>query len=1079
MRTSTPSKAITAVVWYCRQTNEVHDRSRRRIVAASQLAPGAGASPGARKVVTVLFSDVVGSTKLGDALDPESLRSVMTRYFEGMRAVIGHHGGVVEKFIGDAIMAVFGAPRAHEDDAHRAVRAAIEMRDALRSLDEEFGRWGVRIQTRTGVNTGEVITGDPETGGTFVTGDAVNVAARLEEAAEEGEILLSDTTYRLARDVALAEPLEPLTMKGKADPVAAWRLLGILPDTSPRTLLRVDSPLAGRQAELAELRAAFARAVGSRSCEVVTVLGTAGVGKSRLAAEFVSSLTDDVRVVRGRCLPYGEGITFAPIVGVMREGAEINDTDSPEQARQKLEELLHAAPDSALIRQRLTGLLGISDVTPGMEETFWGVRKLLEELARRRTLVVVFEDIHWGEPTFLDLLEYLADWLHSVPALLVCLARPELLETRGEWLTGKTNAIVVKVEPLSRAETERLIQGLVGEAPLAEGAIASIADVAEGNPLFVEETLRMLIDEGWLQRRNGNWSVGADLSTLKIPPTIHSLLSARMDMLDAGERAVIERASVVGRVFWWAAVSELFPVEDRGHLAGWLHSLVRKELVRPERSDPMGEDAYRFLHILVRDAAYAGIPKARRADLHERFAQWLDAKSRDRAGEYEEIVGYHLEQAYQMLRELEPAGERTQAMGLRAAPLLASAGKRAFARGDMPAAGNLLSRAVSLLPPGDRARTVLLPDLAFALMQTGDFGKTRETLTDLKHAAEASSDVLLGTHALLLDLWTRLFTDPEGWPEEAFREATRAISVFEDRDDVRGVAQGWAVLGLSHMLAGRFASAVEAWEEAAAHASAANARREELEHLTWVPVGLWSGPTPLDEAVDRCREILDRVHGDRKATAVALAVWGNLEAMGGRFDEARELAARAKSLLQEIALPAWMGALTQMSGWTEILAGEPAAAERDLRWGVETLRAIGELNWLSTTAAMLSEALCAQGRMDEAEEFLKVSQEAAGSEDIFSQVLWRTVRAKIMAQLNGVDDAERIARDAVEIARSSDSLLLQAEAFTTLAQVMSAAGRSTEANEALTEAMRACEQKGYLAGRLRAQSSWQASRSRT
>jgi class 3 adenylate cyclase/tetratricopeptide (TPR) repeat protein len=1041
----------------------------------ASLDPSAGTSPGARKVVTVLFSDVVGSTSIGDALDPESLRGVLTRYIETMRSVIERHGGVVEKFIGDAIMAVFGVPRAHEDDAYRAVRAALEMRDALRSLNEEFGRWGVSILTRTGLNTGEVITGDPETGGTFVTGDAVNVAARLEEAAEEEEILLSEATYRLVRDLVPAEPVAPLTMKGKVHPVAAWRLLEIAPDTSPRTLLRLDSPFAGRGAELAELRGASERAIDPGSCEIVTVLGTAGVGKSRLVAEFVSSLTDDVRVVRGRCLPYGEGITFAPIVGVIRECAGISETDSPEQAKRNLAALLHAAPDSALIQQRLTGLLGISDVTPGIEEIFWGVRKLLEELAGRQPLVVVFEDIHWGEPTFLDLLEYLVDWLQGVPALLVCLARPELLEMRGEWLTGKANAVVVKVDPLGRPDTERLIQGLVGEAPLAEGAIAGIADVAEGNPLFVEETLRMLIDEGWLRRRNGSWSV-ADLSTLKIPPTIQSLLSARMDMLNEGERAVIERASVVGRVFWWGAVSDLFPLQDRGRLAGWLQSLVRKELVRPERSDLMDEDAFRFTHILVRDAAYAGIPKMRRADLHERFARWLDEKSRDRAGEYEEIVGYHLEQAYRMLHEVGPAGERTQGLGLRAAPLLASAGKRAFARGDMPAAVNLLSRATSLIPAQDQARTALLPNLAFALLQTGDFGKTHETLTDLKQAADVSGDVLLGTQALLLDLWMRLFTDPEGWPEEAFREARRAISVFEGRDDVRGVAQGWAVLGLSHMLAGRFASAVDAWEEAAAHASAALARREELEHLTWVPVGLWSGPTPVDEAVDRCRGIVERVHGDRKATAVALAVWGNLEAMRGRFEEARELGASARSALQEIGLPAWMGALTQMSGWTEILAGDPAAAERDLRWGVEKLREIGELNWLSTTAAMLSEALYEQGRLEEAERFVKVSQDAAGSEDIFSQVLLRTVRAKVMGGLERPNDSELLAREAVAIALSSDSLLLQAEAFTTLSQVMGVANRAGESEEALAEAMRACDEKGYVAGKERARSLWEASR---
>ena len=1037
------------------------------------------ASPGARKVVTVLFCDVVGSTDLGESLDPESLRRVMTRYFEAMRAVLERHGGLVEKFIGDAVMAIFGVPLAHEDDAYRAVRAAAEMRDAQRGLNDEFqDALGVRVLTRIGVNTGEVVTGDPTTGGTFVTGDAVNVAARLEQAAEPGDILISGATYRLVQDSAVAESIAALAMKGKARPVAAWRLLEMAAGEPPRGRLGLDSPIVGREGDLAGLHAAYQRTVDSRTCEMVTVLGAAGVGKSRLIAEFLKGLTGEFRVVTGRCLPYGEGITFWPLVGVLRESAGIGEMDSPEQAEAKFAALLEAAGDSALIRQRLTALLGISDVAPGMQETFWAVRKLFEELATRQPMVVVFDDIHWGEPTFLDLLEYLVDWLQGVPVLLLCMARPDLLDVRGEWLTAKANALLIRLGPLAESETERLIQNLLGST-LAEGAVANIADVAGGNPLFVEETLRMLIDEELLQRRNGSWSVVADLSDLSIPPTIQSLLTARVDMLGEGERDVIERASVVGRVFWWGAVTELSLPEQRTNVGGWLQSLVRKELIRPERSDLMEDDAYRFTHILVRDAAYGGVPKARRAELHERFARWLQEKSRDRAGEYEEIVGYHLEQACRTLRELGPVTERSRALGLQAAVPLASAGRRALARGDMPAAVNLLSRAASLTSADDRDRMKLLPDLAFALLQTGDFGRMREALVELEQAVSDSGDILLRAHALLLDLWLRLFTNPEGWAEEAAREVSRAMSTFEDHKDDRGVAQGWALLGLSRMIKGRFAAAVEAWEEAADHASTAGAHREELENLSWVPVGVWSGPTPVEEGIRRCRAILERAQGDRKTMAVALAICGNLEAMGGRFDEARELGARARSVIREVALPGWMGALTQMSGWTEILAGDPATAERDLRWGVETLRGIGELTWLSTTAAILAEALYEQGRLTEAEEFVKVSDETAGSEDIFSQVLLRSVRAKVMAQLGRPGDAELLARKAVAIALSSDSLLLQAEAFTSLAQVMGVSGRIPEGEAALTEALRVCEEKGNVAGAARARILWEASKQRT
>ncbi|HEY7660443.1 MAG TPA: hypothetical protein VIC58_07560, partial [Actinomycetota bacterium] len=553
------------------------------------------------------------------------------------------------------------------------------------------------------------------------------------------------------------------------------------------------------------------------------------------------------------------------------------------------------------------------------------------------------------------------------------------------------------------------------------------------------------------------------------------LLTARVDMLAEGERAVIERASVVGRVFWWGAVAELSPEEHRAQVGGWLQSLVRKELIRPEPSDPMEEDAYRFTHILVRDAAYGGVPKARRAELHERFARWLEDKSRGRTGEVEEVVGYHLEQAYRTLHELGAVDAGTRAMGLRAATPLTSAGRRALARGDMPAAVNLLSRADALTPTDAPGRTELLPDLAFALLQTGDFGRMREVLTELEEAASDSGDPILRAHAALLDLWMRLFTDPEGWAGEASREATRAIVTFEEHGDDRGVAQGWAMLGLFHMIKGDFGMAVDAWEAAAGHASTAGAEREALEHLAWVPVGVWSGPMPVDEAILRCGQILERAQGDRKAMAVALAVSGNLEAMRGQFDRARELGARARSVLQEIALPGWEGALTQMSGWAEILADDPGAAERDLRWGVETLRGIGELSWLSTTAAFLAEALYSQGRLDEADEYVGVSQETAGSEDIFSQVLLRTVRAKIEAHRGRPEDAESSAREAVSIAGASDSLLLQGEALTSLAYVLGFAGRLEEGEAALTDAVRVCEHKGNTAGAARARSLWEAS----
>jgi class 3 adenylate cyclase/tetratricopeptide (TPR) repeat protein len=1020
-----------------------------------------------RKVVTVLFSDLAGSTALGGELDPESLRQLMTRYFQEMAGVIRSHGGTTEKFIGDAIMAVFGVPRLHEDDAPRAIRAAVAMRHALQGLNEEFkDHWGVGIITRTGVNTGEVIAGDPSQGESFVVGEAVNVAARLEQAASPGEILIGEATYRLVRDFAVTEPVQPLHVKGKSESVAAWKLVDVAP-TRPEAR-GLESALVGRDQELSVLEEMFRRTVGSRSCELVTVMGPAGVGKSRLTREFLPGLDNRTTVVVGRCLPYGEGITFWPIVEVLRTAAGITDVHSSDEARTKIAELLEG-PDAPLVSARLAALMGLADVTPGVQETFWAVRKLFAELAARQPLVVVFDDIHWAEATFLDLLEYLVDSLHGVPALLVCLARPELLEVRGGWMTSKANASLITLRSLSDAEMTGLITNLLGGAELAHEARARIADAAGGNPLFVEETLRMLIDDGLLSAVAGTWTASDDLSSLTIPPTINALLTARLDRLDEEERAVIECASVIGRVFWWGAVAEMSPEEQRPRVGSQLQSLARKELIGPDRSDLREEDGFRFTHILIGDAAYNGIPKSVRADLHERFASWIEGKRRDRAGEYEEIIGYHLEQAHRSLAELGLSDERVESLARRAAAPLASAGRRAFARGDMPAAVNMLSRAVSLGPRDDPARLRLLPELAFALVETGDLGRTQDVIAEMREAATASADRRLQAHALILDLWVRFLAEPEGWADEASREAQRAISVFEEHDDEDGLAKGWSLLGLFHLTKCSFGASEEAWEKAAAHAYSAGDHREWLESLSWVPLVVWAGRMPVEVGIRRCRDVLSRADGDRKAMSAALFSWGNLEAMRGRFDESRQLIGQARSALEEVALTVWIaGPLTEMSALAELWEGDSAAAERELRWGVRTLQKMGELAWLPTIAGILAEAVYVQGRYQEAEAFIRLGEESAGSDDAYSQGVLRSVRAKILAHEGHAEEAVRIAREAVAIAEPTDFLFLQSFVLSGLCDVLETAGFTEEADAALADAVRVCDQKGFVVGARRA-----------
>jgi class 3 adenylate cyclase/tetratricopeptide (TPR) repeat protein len=1049
----------------CGSENEPDARFCRSCAAG--LSPSPPLDPEVRKVVTVLFSDVTDSTRLGQELDPEAVRRLVSRYFDEMKVVLEGHGGAVEKFIGDAVMAVFGVPQVHEDDALRAVRAALDMRDELRRLNEEFREsWGVTLAARTGLYTGEVIAGDPGRGQSFVVGDTVNTASRLETAAQPGEILIGEATYRLVGEAVSAEDVGPLMLKGKQEPVRAFRVLEIDP-SAPGWTRRLDSPLVGREQQLALLEQTLQQRTGEGEAGLVTLMGVAGVGKSRLSGEFLSRIGGRATVLRGRCLPYGDGITFWPIAAVLREATGIDDRDPPEQAESRLSELLDGDDDAALVAERLATLLGGGVATPGIQETFWAVRKLFERLGTERPLVVVFDDIHWGEPTFLDLLEYLADRIRTAPVVLMCLARPELLETRPGWMSTKHNATLISLDPLTEDEIDGLIGNLTGGAELEQEARARITEVAEGNPLFVEETLRMLVDDGILRRQDGTWTLAGDLSGLAIPPTIHALLTARLDRLDREERAVMERAAIVGRVFSLEAVAWLSPAEIRPTVILRLQSLSRKELVRPDYTE-IGE-SFRFAHILIRDAAYSAIPKADRAELHERFADFIELEARELSGEYEEIVGYHLDQAQRLLLELGPASGRTAQLGARAAAVLASAGRRAFGRGDMSAAVKLLSRAAALLPEEDAERAELLPQLAFALFETGDFARLQDVVAETRKTAAASGNSSLEAYAVILGLWIEISWAPEGWADAAQREAATAIFAFEAARDDRGLAKAWALLGLVYLVRAQFAGAEQAWEKAAEHAQKAGDRRDELESLSWVPLVVWAGPTHTDRGLERCGEIAQRARGDKKVTASALIAQAAFEAGQGRFDEARALIRRAKGLLEEVALTVWLaGPLAQFAGWVELLAGDPAAAERELRWGYDKLKEIGELSWLSTTAALLAEAVYLVGRPDEAEELTRASEESAGAEDRYSHALLRSVRAKVLAARGETKAAEPLARESVALADETDFLDLRWQARIGNASVLRSAGHGDEARAVLGEAAEIAERKGNLVAARRA-----------
>jgi class 3 adenylate cyclase/tetratricopeptide (TPR) repeat protein len=971
-----------------------------------------------RKTVTVLFADVTGSTALGERLDPEAARKLMGRYFEAARAILERHGGTVEKFIGDAVMAVFGVPQLHEDDALRAVRAAAELRDGVSD-----------VQLRIGVNTGEIVAGGGET---LVTGDAVNVAARLEQAAQPGEVLIGETTLALTRDAVEVEPVEAITAKGKAEPVPGHRLVRVL-EGADAFARRLDAPLVGREREQRLLSEAFGRAVEERSSHLFTLLGTAGIGKSRLAQELVSGLGQSARILTGRCLPYGEGITYWPLVEIMRE------LGSESQVVQYLE----AEADARLIVNRVFAAIGLADEELSPEEAFWAVRKLFEAVAREEPLVIVLDDLHWAETTFLDLVEHLADWSREAPILLLCLARPELLDARPGWGGGKLNATSLLLEPLSADETEKLIDNLF--ARLAETVRSRITTAAEGNPLFVEQMLAMLTEQ-----------VGLD-AELEIPPTIQALLAARLDRLPAAERATLERAAVIGKEFSRAAISEL------GGDPALLPTLVRKELIRPDRSALGGDEGFRFRHLLVRDAAYEAIPKELRADLHERFATWTESQR----SEYDEIVGYHLEQAYRCREQL---GVVDEELGQRAAARLAAAGRRADARGDAHAAAGLLGRAAGLVPRTDPERLELLALRADSLFALGEIAEGERELESVMEGAREISDRGLELRAALRLEAHRVWLEPEGAARALTRHARDAIAELEELGDDFALAEAWGALGFQYLNDCNAAGFAEAAEQSLLHATRAGHRRVAQQALLNRALAAQFGPMPVDAAITRLEQDLSTAASPSVMEANLLVWLADLRSQQGEIEDARRLAARGLTGHRELGHERWAAGSTMMTAQIDLRAGDPAAAEAQLRSAYEHLEAIGEKGTRCGVAAVLADALYEQGRLDEAAEFTRVSEETAASDDVVGQVWWHGIRAKVLARQGDTSSAVRLARQAVEISEPSDALVMKGQAHEYLGETLRLVGQADQAREAFERARDLYQQKGDVvdAGRVAA-----------
>jgi class 3 adenylate cyclase len=940
-----------------------------------------------RKTVTVLFCDLTGSTALGESLDPERLRALLARYFERMQEIVERHGGSVEKFIGDAVMAVFGVPVLHEDDALRAVRAADEMRGTLPDLG---------LQGRIGVMTGEVVTGTAER---LATGDAVNVAARLEQAAQPGEVLIGQPTLALVREAADVESIAPLELKGKAELVPAFRLLRVH-DAPER---RHGELFVGRERELALLREAWERVLADQRCELVTVAGDAGVGKSRLAAELLGSV--EATVLRGRCLPYGEGITYWPVVEVLKQ--------------------LGLLPPDEVAAAAIRSLLREEEAATSAEEIAWAFRKTLEHASAARPLVVVFDDIQWGEETFLDLIEHVALLSSGASILLLCMARPGLGEHRPTW------PVTLRLEPLRNEDVDELIpERITGK--LRE----KIARAAGGNPLFIEEMLAMA------RETDGE---------VIVPPTLRALLAARLDQLDTAERRMLERGAIEGEVFHRGAVQALGPEETQ--VTPRLAALVRKELIRPDKPLLVGEDGFRFRHLLIRDAAYDALPKATRADLHERFASWLGTHGTQLV-ELDEILAYHLEQACRYRGELGLSADDGLAAAARRH--LTAAGLRANLRQDYGAAASLLLRAAALIPPTE-VDLALETDLADALIWMGrsdDALRRAEALAERASAAGDRIGELCGRiHASVVQIY--LGTD--GATDELAVLVEQSLPLFEAAGDDLALYIAYSSLAEVTSVRAQMDAALEASEQASAHARRAG-------HAAAGALGSraayrFFGTTPVSELLAWLDENEPRAGRDHFLRAYRAGALGML----GRFDEAREILAGSRAESAERGGGVLLANLTAFESVDlELWAGDPAAAAEFGAEGFRLHEALGEEIFLSMAAGSQARALYALDRLDEADAWAGRAAELGSSDDAQIGMVWRRIRAKVCARRGEHAEAERLAREAVAICDRTEMLDAQGDVYADLGEVLSLAGRVEEAAEALEQALGRYERKGNV-----------------
>jgi class 3 adenylate cyclase/tetratricopeptide (TPR) repeat protein len=1001
----------------------------------------------ARRTVTVLLCDATVSTTEGSAVDPERSHRLLERFFDDARHAIERNGGVATDGPGDAVQGVFGLPEMLEDDAARAIGAAVDAMASASAMTHQLSDQGLVVDAWIGINSGEAVA-DPDNPSS-VSGDPVSVALQLEETARPGEILVGTVTLRLVGDLVQSEPVEPIVVQGLSRPVPAFRV------TSVRAG-RADSartPLFGRERDIAMLTDTFDRAIDKRAPHLVTLLGQAGIGKSRLVSEFAGVVGQHGRVLRGSCAPHGHSTTYAAVAEMIRHAAGIKSDDIRTKARTKLASLLGDEDDSAEISQRLEEVIEIVDAKSPPEEIFWAVRSLLERIAENDPLVVVFDGLQNADRTLIDLIEHIIEWTANVPILLIGVARPEFLEKNTTWGGGMLNATTISLEPLGANDITKLAQSLFGEGRIGDQVADRVVHATGGNPLFVEQVVSMLVDAKMVELKDGEWAPTSDLQ--RIPTSITALLGARLDSLGESERRVLEAAAVIGNEF---PVSLVARAVERSEIAADIRSLTRKELIRRAGSGELGHE-YSFRDGLMREVTYGSLLRPERARLHESVATKLQEDGAASPGQ-EMALGFHLEQAFLALSGL--GGDRAHllSVGKAAGERLAKLGRSALARADMPTASDLLSRAVAVMETDDPARVELALDLSVALLEHGELAAAKSSLrgiSDLFHNEDVAMRVAV------ISLRSALSAgDTEGWADRAAALAEDAIRVFEKTQNHLGLAESYELWGASHWRENRSENAGAMYRRAHEHAQKAGAEMLEAKLIGFMASAAFWGTTPAGEGARLCEGILTDPDQNRLATAKVLSFLAGFKAMLGDFVRARRLIQESREIARDLGLRLYLAHSVQIPGIIEMLDGNYAQAEQDLLAGYNELKEMGERAHIPRAALDVAGAILAQGRLDDAEKLTQEARDEAAEDDIDAQVLWRIVLGSITARRGEAEAGQRFGREAVELASRTDNLFMHANAQVALGEVLSAAGKPDEARQAFTDALELYKAKGVV-----------------